>query len=129
MGSAVRVVLVDDDRTFRELTNALLSETERFAVVGQATNGRDALAVVHDARPDVVLLDLEMPVMDGPEALAHLMEADPNTSVVIISGAAPERVAKAAQAGGARGFVLKDPTYPTQLVEALEALHPDPAAA
>lgn len=123
------MVLVDDDRAFRELTNALLSETGRFSVVGQATNGRDAVAVVQDSRPDLVLLDLEMPLMDGPEALAHLKEADPNAAVVIISGAEPGRVAKAAHDGGARGFVLKDPTYPVELVEALEALYPGEAAA
>jgi DNA-binding NarL/FixJ family response regulator len=127
--NALRVVLVDDDRAFRELTNTVLSETGHFSVVGQATNGRDAVTVVRDSRPDLVLLDLEMPLMDGPEALAHLREADPSVAVVIVSGAAPERVARAAHDGGARGFVLKDPTYTIELVEALEALYPAQAAA
>ena len=70
----VRVLLADDHRLMREGTAALLAADERIEVVGLARDGREALALAERRRPDVVLLDLNMPVVDGLEACARLRE-------------------------------------------------------
>src|SRR4051812_43836917 len=82
----VRVVLVDDSANIRVLVRTHLELDGRFAVVGEAADGRAAVQLARDLRPDAVVLDLAMPVMDGLHALPLIRDAAPPTKIVVLSG-------------------------------------------
>lgn len=102
--SSVRVMLCDDSATQRAILARLLDGAPGIRVVHSAANGQAALDALAAARPDVVLLDLEMPVMDGMTALPHILRAAPRTAVIVAS-ALTQRGAKAAIAALAAGAV------------------------
>lgn len=103
----IRIVLADDDAMVREGVRAILSADAAMEVVAEADNGRSAVDTVRQHRPDVVLLDIRMPVLDGLSAIASIREAVPETAVIILTTfSAGEYVARAV-ADGAAGFVLK----------------------
>jgi DNA-binding NarL/FixJ family response regulator len=81
-----RVLVVDDAANLRELLTLLLDTEDDFEVIGTASNGEQALAVAEALLPDIILLDLAMPVMDGMKALPALRELLPASSIVIFSG-------------------------------------------
>lgn len=102
-----RVVLADDDAMVREGVRAILSADSTLEIVDMADNGRTAVESVRRHRPDVVLLDIRMPVMDGLSALASMRRSVPETAVMMLTTfSAGEYVARAI-ADGASGFVLK----------------------
>jgi DNA-binding NarL/FixJ family response regulator len=103
----LRVVLVDDHPVYREGLARLLSQSG-VDVVAQAGNGPDALAIVGDAAPDVVVMDLNMPGMSGVEVTRKLVEATPASRVLIVSVSAQEEDVTEAILAGASGYVLKD---------------------
>jgi DNA-binding NarL/FixJ family response regulator len=101
-------VIADDQRLFAEALEAILSTDGRIDVVGRAADGRSAVDLVRDARPDVVLMDIAMPVMDGIAAAEALREETPATRVIVLTGSqAPGDIARA-RAAGAAGYVTKD---------------------
>jgi diguanylate cyclase (GGDEF)-like protein/PAS domain S-box-containing protein len=102
-----RVVVIDDDRSLRELFRLILSDDEDFELVGVAADGREGIALTRDHRPDVVLLDLAMPGMGGLEALPLLRAVSPDSQVIVMSGLDDAEVAGLARARGAAGFVRK----------------------
>jgi DNA-binding NarL/FixJ family response regulator len=106
----VRVVLVDDQNLVRAGFNQLLSRDPEIEVVGEAADGLEGIDVVRDVEPDVVLMDIRMPLLDGLEATRRLL-ADPRTSgtsvVVLTTFESDENVFTALQAG-ATGFLIKD---------------------
>ncbi|HWH92663.1 MAG TPA: response regulator transcription factor [Baekduia sp.] len=119
---AIRVVLVDDDALVRAGLKMMLSGADRIAVVGEADDGRSVLAALDRHRPDVVLMDLRMPIVDGIEATRLVREQpDPPAVVVLTTFDADELVLRALQAGAA-GFLLKD-TPPAEIVRAIELVH------
>jgi DNA-binding NarL/FixJ family response regulator len=104
----VRVVIADDQRLFAEALEAILSTDARIRVVGRATDGRSAVALVRDEQPDVILMDIAMPVMDGIEATEAIRDETPETRVIVLTGSdAPHDVSRARSAGAA-GYVTKD---------------------
>ena len=103
----VRVLVVDDDPELRELYRHALGGTAGFEVVAQAADGLDGVAAARRHAPDLVLLDLMMPVMDGLVALPLIREASPGSRVVVISSLPPGGVAAAALDAGADAFVPK----------------------
>ena len=104
---SVRVLLVDDHPVVRDGLRAVL-EGAGFVVAGEAEDGRRALAVYPSARPDVVLMDLRMPVMDGVTATTRLRELDPAARVLVLTTYDRDGdIARAMQAGAA-GYLLKD---------------------
>lgn len=116
----VRVLLADDHRLMREGTAALLAADERIEVVGLASDGREALALAERRRPDVVLLDLNMPEVDGLEACARLRkEGGPEVLMLTVSEEEPDLYA--ALRVGAAGYLTKD-VPPAELIEAVLAV-------
>jgi DNA-binding NarL/FixJ family response regulator len=116
----VRVLLADDHQLMREGTAALLGADERIEIVGLARDGREALALAERRRPDVVLLDLNMPVLGGLEACARLREGGgPEVLMLTVSDEEPDLYA--ALRVGAAGYLTKD-VPPAELLEAVLAV-------
>ena len=107
-GNQVRVLIADDQRLFAEALEAILSTDGRISVVGRAADGREAIDLAREHRPNVVLMDIAMPVMDGIDATRTIREELPETSVIVLTGSeAPQDVSRARSAG-ASGYVTKD---------------------
>ena len=118
--TSVRVLIADDHRLFAEALEAILSTEERIEVVGRAADGSEAVALARTLRPDVVALDISMPVMDGFEAAAQLARFDDPPAVLMLTGSSsPDDVDRARRAG-AKGYVTKD-AIAARLVEAILA--------
>ena len=106
--SRVRVVIADDQRLFAEALEAILSTDGRISVVGRAADGQAAVDLVRDHQPDVVLMDIAMPVLDGIAATEKIRSEAPETRVVVLTGSqAPQDISRA-RAAGAAGYVTKD---------------------
>jgi len=116
-----RVLVVDDAANLRELLTVLLEVEDDFEVVASVGDGAQALAKAEELNPDVVLLDLAMPVMDGLAALPALRERLPKASIVIFSGFEQEALVERAMAQGANAYIEKG-TSVLQLVARLRAL-------
>ena len=102
------VVLADDQRVVREGLATLLGLLPDIEVVGTASDGEEAVALVADLRPDIVLMDLRMPRCDGVEATRRLREAGSPTRVIVLTTYADDRSVLDALRAGARGFLTKD---------------------
>jgi CheY-like chemotaxis protein/anti-sigma regulatory factor (Ser/Thr protein kinase) len=102
-----RVVLADDVADMRFLLRKTLERSGRFSVVGEATNGAEAVAQATQQRPDLALLDLSMPVMDGLEALPRIRDAVPDCTVVVLSGFDTDAMADQALQAGAAAYLVK----------------------
>jgi signal transduction histidine kinase len=103
----LRVLVVDDTPDLRDLLTMALERTGEFEVVAQAENGRQAVDVVSSVDPDVVLLDIAMPVMDGLEALPLVRRSCPEAIVVMLSGFGASEMTTKALSGGADGYIQK----------------------
>jgi DNA-binding NarL/FixJ family response regulator len=117
---AIRVLLVDDQALFREGLETLLSVHEDLQVVGEASNGQEALKVAANVQPDVVLMDVRMPIMDGVRATRHMKEALPQCRVIVLTTFDDDEYIFDALRAGAVGYLLKD-VASAQLVEAIRA--------
>jgi DNA-binding NarL/FixJ family response regulator len=114
----IRVLIADDHRLFAEALEAVLSTEERIDVVGRAADGGEAVALARRLQPDVVALDISMPVMDGFEAAAHIAALEQPPAILMLTGSnAPEDVDRARRAG-AKGYVTKD-AIAASLVDAI----------
>jgi DNA-binding NarL/FixJ family response regulator len=102
-----RVVICDDQAGFRQVVAVVLSLDPDVEVVGEAADGREAIRIVGELRPDVLLLDVAMPVLDGLEALPLIRAASPETRVVMLTGVASDTFRDRAAAGGAALFIEK----------------------
>lgn len=102
-----RIVICDDQASFREVLGLMLGIEDDFDVVGEASNGRDAIELVRGLQPDVLLLDIAMPVMDGLEALPYVRAAAPGTAVVVLTGLSSAELRQRALEAGARLVVEK----------------------
>ena len=106
VGVPVRVLIADDAPDIRLLLRMYLTDS-RLHVVGEATNGVEAVEMVKTERPDAIILDLAMPVMDGLEAIPLIKEAAPATKIVVLSGFDAERMAERAMKLGAEAYLQK----------------------
>ena len=104
----IRVLVVDDQRLVREGLTALLELVDDLELVGVAEDGAQAVDQVADRQPDVVLMDLRMPVMDGVEATRRIRRDHPDVEVVVLTTHADDDSVLAALRAGARGFLTKD---------------------
>ncbi len=103
----IRIVLVDDHTLFRSGLKALLSRQNDFEIVGEAADGLEGVKLVEQVRPDLVLLDLDMPTMNGHEALAQILGYDPNMAVLMLTVSEDGDDLAECMRLGARGYLLK----------------------
>ena len=96
-----RIMICDDQPAFREVLRAVLELEDGLEVVGEAANGAEAIEGVRHLQPDVLLLDVAMPVMDGIEALPEVVQAAPDTVVVVLTGVTSAQVRQRALDAGA----------------------------
>jgi DNA-binding NarL/FixJ family response regulator len=114
----VRVLIADDHRLFAEALDVILSTDGRIDVVGCAYDGREAVDLARELRPDVVLMDIAMPVLDGIEATREIEAGCEGTRVLVLTGSnAPEDIARA-RAAGAADYITKDEAA-AELVKAI----------
>ena len=118
MLTKVRVLIADDHSLFAEALQAILATDERVAVAGHARDGREAVQLAARLEPDVVLMDISMPLMDGFAATKTVLRENPQTRVLMLTGSnARADVAKARRAGAA-GYVTKD-RIAAELIDAI----------
>jgi DNA-binding NarL/FixJ family response regulator len=127
MSAAIRVALVDDQALFRTGIRMLVDSQPDLAIVGEAGNGREAIDLAAEVRPDVVLMDIRMPVMDGIEATERIVadaaaRGSASPRVIVLTTFDLDEAATRAIRGGASGFLLKD-SDPEFLLAAIRAVH------
>jgi len=118
----IRVLIADDQSLFLEsLSTCLRNYAEDIEVVGLARNGAEAVERAAELEPDVVLMDVHMPVMDGVEATERLVKARPGVKILILSTYDEDEYVRKALGNGASGYLLKD-ISPTELIASIRAL-------
>ena len=122
MSSPIRILVADDHPVVRDGLVAVLGTQPDFEVVGEAANGAEAVQRTTDLRPDLVLLDLEMPEMDGVEALKRMRAADPDVRVIVFTVFDTDDRIMAAVQAGAQGYILKGAPR-DQVFEAMRVVH------
>ena len=117
----IRVLVVDDEPLFVEMVHALLTAEAGISVVATARNGRLAVRLAEDLEPDVIVMDVSMPVMDGIEATRVIRGRDPDACVLILTGGTtPDDIDRARKAGAA-SYLTKD-RIGTELIEQIRSL-------
>lgn len=120
MSDTIRVLITDDHTLVREGLRLILETAANIEVVGEAENGRQALQLAAELIPDVILMDLRMPEMDGLTAIKHLREDFPHIAVIILTTFNEDEMMLRGLQAGARGYLLKDMSRDS-LVDTIEA--------
>lgn len=122
MSDLIRVLIADDHHVVRQGLAAMLVARNQMQVVGAARNGREAVELARTLAPDVVVMDMLMPEMDGPEAIALIRHENPDARILVLASFGESaRVAAAVQAG-AMGYMLKE-SEPEELVQAIRSVY------
>ena len=114
----LRVLIADDHRLFAEALEAILAGESSIEVVGRARNGAEAIELALELEPDVVLMDISMPVMDGVDATRRIREVRPDACVLMLTGSSAAADVDRSRDAGAAGYVTKD-RIASELVEAI----------
>jgi len=122
MRDIIKVILADDHRIFRKGLKSLLSEKKNIEVLAEADNGDEALEATKKYKPEIVVMDIAMPKMDGIEATRQIREQFPDTEVVILSMHAKKAYIDQVLKVGAKGYVLKD-SDEENLLSAIDTVH------
>ena len=117
----IRILLADDHNVLREGMRLLLERQPGFEVVGEASDGRETIVLVEELQPDVVIMDIAMPNLNGIEATRRITERSPRVGVVILSMHHDESYVIRSLKAGARAYILKD-ALKTELVAAIQAV-------
>jgi DNA-binding NarL/FixJ family response regulator len=117
----IRIVLVEDQRIVREGLVALLEDEPEIAIVGEAADGSEAAELYQRVRPDVVLMDLQMPRVDGAEATRRIRAIDPTAKILVLTTYGTDEFIFKALRAGARGYLLKDASA-DELIGAIRAV-------
>ena len=108
VSNKIRVLIADDHRLFAETLEALLTTDERISVVGAARDGKEAVRLWRKLRPDVILMDISMPIMDGFEATRRIRQESEDARVLMLTGSNARTDVDRARKAGAAGYVTKD---------------------
>jgi len=115
---AIRVLIADDHRLFAEALEVILAGDPRIAVVGRAADGEEAVRLAKELHPDVVLMDISMPVMDGIEAARAIRREDGDACILMLTGSNSRADVDGARQAGAAGYVTKD-RIASELIDAI----------
>jgi two-component system, NarL family, nitrate/nitrite response regulator NarL len=116
--AAIRVLIADDHRLFAEALEVILAGDDRISVVGHASDGAEAVKLARDLDPDVVLMDISMPVMDGIEAAQAIRQTDGDACILMLTGSNSRGDVDRARQAGASGYVTKD-RIASELIDAI----------
>ena len=122
MSEVIRVYITDDHPIVRRGIKQLLGTEAGIEVVGEATNGREAIADMDELKPDIVLMDLVMPIMDGIEAIRQIKAKHPEIQILVLTSFATDDKVFPAIKAGALGYLIKD-TAPEDLVHAIRQVY------
>jgi DNA-binding NarL/FixJ family response regulator len=118
----IRLLIADDHRLFRQGLRQLCELLDGFEVVGEAENGQEAVDLARRLKPDVILMDINMPMLDGVQATHFITEENPSARVIILTMYRQDQYVLEAIKAGARGYLLKD-IDEQELVDAIRAIH------
>ncbi len=118
----IRVLIVDDQQLVRSGFRLLLDAEDGIEIVGEASTGVEAVAAVEVLKPDVVMMDIRMPDMDGLEATKAIVQRHPDSRILALTTFDDEPTVRGMLGAGASGFLLKD-TNPGQLIDAIHVIH------
>lgn len=124
MDTKVRILLVDDHQLIRQGLHALLRNEPEFEVVGEASDGQHAVNMVREISPDVVVMDLQMPLLNGIEATRQIQAIDSNIKIICLSAHVDRHLAESVLKAGASGYVLKISAY-ERVTEAIQTVVQD----
>uniref|UniRef100_A0A832IEK9 Response regulator n=1 Tax=Pseudothermotoga hypogea TaxID=57487 RepID=A0A832IEK9_9THEM len=116
-----KVLVVDDSLFVRNIVKKVLTESGKFCIVGEAANGKEAVELAEKLEPDIMILDVTMPVMDGLEAAREILKKNSNIKVLLLSALGTEDTLSQAQNIGVKYSLVK-PFKPEQLLETLEKI-------
>ncbi len=115
-----KVLIVDDAAFMRMLLKDIISKAG-FEVVGEASNGKEAVEKYKELQPDIVTMDITMPEMNGIEAVKEIKKVDPNARIIMVSAMGQQAMVIEAIQAGARDFIVK-PFQPARVIEAMKKL-------
>jgi DNA-binding NarL/FixJ family response regulator len=115
---SIRVLIADDHRLFAQALEAILATDKRIEVAGHARDGREAVELTRSLRPQVILMDIAMPIMDGFQATKHILSESPGTAVLMLTGSNARTDVDRARKSGAAGYVTKD-RIAAELIDAI----------
>lgn len=119
---SIDVVIVDDEKFVRGALRTYLSQATDVAVVAEGENGEEAVRLAHEHQPDVMLIDIQMPVMDGIAAIRRIVAELPEIRILVVTGHISDIYLKAALIAGASGYIVKD-AEPDRIVAAVREVH------
>lgn len=119
---SIKLAIADDHKIFREGLKAILEDQPSFQIIIEAGNGRDLIGFLESKTPDVVLMDIKMPVMDGMQATAYLHEHFPGVKVLALSMYHEDKYIVDMMKAGASGYILKN-AEPREIAEAIATVH------
>ena len=122
MTDMIRVLITDDHPVVRRGLNALLATKEEIQLVGEAANGKEAVEKVKELSPDVILMDLVMPEMDGVQAITEIIQEFPEAKILVMTSFATDEKVFPAIKAGALGYLLKD-SSPEELIDAIHQVY------
>jgi len=122
--SKIRIVIAEDHRLIREGLRLILGSEGNFEIVGEAANGLQAIDVISDLKPDVVLLDITMPELDGIQVIPIIKQKSPGTKALMLTASEDEAMIFKALKAGAKGYLSKN-TSTSSLIKAIKVVHKD----
>jgi len=118
----IKVSIVDDNDLFRQRTHALLEGADGITVVGEAKEGRQAIALIHKTRPDVILLDISARPASNLQTMGQICELFPDAKIIVLNSEGQEQLALEAFKKGALGHLVKEKVQPVEILKAIRAV-------
>lgn len=117
----IRVLIVDDHALFRDGLRAMIEATEEIILIGEAGSGQEAISLAAELQPDVILMDIQMPGIDGVEATRQIITMSPHISILVVSMLEDDYSVFAAMRAGAKGYILKGAKH-TDILRAIKVV-------